>query len=161
MTIDDCIDNVALKQYFDVTVVDEASQADILSLPIVYTSPKIIAIGDDKQTTPLYSNISNDRVKSLRAASLSEDFPNYHLMDLTTSLYDVLKASFPSFLLKEQFRSVPEIIEYSNVLSYDGKILPLRDTNDTNLKPALNIVKVDGVRDGDTNKAEADKILGC
>ena len=159
MTIDDCIDNVALKQYFDVTVVDEASQADILSLPIVYTSPKIIAIGDDKQTTPLYSNISNDRVKSLRAASLSEDFPNYHLMDLTTSLYDVLKASFPSFLLKEQFRSVPEIIEYSNILSYDGKILPLRDTNDTNLKPALNIVKVDGVRDGDTNKAEADKIL--
>ena len=159
MTIDDCIDNVALKQYFDLTIVDEASQADILSLPIVYTSPKIIAIGDDKQTTPLYANIGLDRVKNLRAASLSEDFPNYHLMDLTTSLYDILKASFPSFLLKEQFRSVPEIIEYSNKLSYDGKILPLRDTNDTKLKPALNLVHVDGVRDGDINKAEADKIL--
>lgn len=159
MTIDDAVENVCLKQYFDITVVDEASQADILSLPIVYTSPKIIAIGDDKQTTPLYSNISSDRVKSLRAASLSEEFPNYHLMDLTTSIYDVLKASFPSFLLKEQFRSVPEIIEYSNILSYDGKILPLRDTNDTHLKPSLNIVKVDGVREGDINKVEADKIL--
>ena len=159
MTIDDCIDNVSLKQYFDLTIVDEASQADILSLPIVYTSPKIIAIGDDKQTTPLYANIGLDRVKNLRAASLSEDFPNYHLMDLTTSLYDILKASFPSFLLKEQFRSVPEIIEYSNKLSYDGKILPLRDTNDTTIKPALKLVHVDGVREGDINQVEADKIL--
>ncbi|MCI5674591.1 MAG: AAA domain-containing protein [Ezakiella sp.] len=159
MTIDDAMANVALRQKFDITVVDEASQADILSLPIVYTSDKLIAIGDDKQTTPLYSNISSERVSSLRAASLSEDFPNYHLMDLTTSLYDVLKASFPSFLLKEQFRSVPDIIEYSNKLSYDGKILPLRDVNDTSLKPALNLIKVEGKRDGDINEVEAETIV--
>lgn len=159
MTIDDALVNVAPREEFDITVVDEASQADILSLPLVYTAPKLIAIGDDRQTTPIYPAISSQRVEDLRAVSLANDFPNYHLMDLTTSLYDVLKATYPSFLLKEQFRSVPEIIEYSNRLSYEGKILPLRDGSDSHIKPALMLVKVDGKRDGEENKAEAEYII--
>ena len=54
---------------------------------------------------------------------------------------------------------MPDIIEFVNNLSYDGKILPLRDENDTTLKPALNLVKVDGVRDGDINEVEKEKIV--
>ena len=159
MTIDDAIQNVVFKNKFDVTVVDEASQADVLALPLLYTSNKLIAIGDDKQTTPLYGNIPLERVQNLRETMLSKDFPNFHLMDLSTSFYDILKTTFPSFLLSEEFRSVPDIIEFVNNLSYDGKILPLRDENDTTLKPALNLVKVDGVRDGDINEAEKEKIV--
>lgn len=159
MTIDDATQNVVFKNKFDVTVVDEASQADILSLPILYTSNKLIAIGDDKQTTPLYGNIPLERVQNLRETMLSKDFPNFHLMDLSTSFYDILKTTFSSSLLSEQFRSVPDIIEFVNRLSYDGKILPLRDENDTNLKPATNLIHVDGVRDGDVNVVEQEKIV--
>lgn len=159
MTIEDATQNVVFKNKFDVTVVDEASQADILSLPILYTSNKLIAIGDDKQTTPLYGNIPLERVQNLRETMLSKDFPNFHLMDLSTSFYDILKTTFSSSLLSEQFRSVPDIIEFVNKLSYDGKILPLRDENDTNLKPAINLVNVDGIRDGEVNVVEQEKIV--
>lgn len=159
MTIDDAIENVVFKNKFDVSVIDEASQADILSLPVLYTANRIIAIGDDKQTTPLYGNIPQDRVKNLRKTMLSSDFPNYHLMDLTTSFYDILKTTFPSSLLSEQFRSVADIIEFVNDLSYDGKILPLRDENDTILKPALNLINLTAEMDGNINIAEAEKTI--
>jgi very-short-patch-repair endonuclease len=54
---------------------------------------------------------------------------------------------------------VPEIIAFSNQLSYEGKIKPLRESNSTDLKPACVGWRVDGVREGDTNKAEARRII--
>ena len=44
------------------------------------------------------------------------------------SLYDIAKWSFGGTItLLEHFRSVPDIIRFSNVLSYQGKIKPLRE----------------------------------
>ncbi len=37
---------------FDVVIVDEASQADITSLFLLWLAPRVIVVGDDKQCTP-------------------------------------------------------------------------------------------------------------
>jgi very-short-patch-repair endonuclease len=59
----------------------------------------------------------------------------------------------------EHFRCVPEIIAFSNQLSYEGKIRPLRESNSTRLKPACIPYHVDGFREGDVNITEVETIV--
>ena len=61
----------------------------------------------------------------------------------------------------EHFRCVPEIIGYSNWLSYDNKIKPLREASSSNLLPAVVNYRVDGHRDGKRkiNQVEAKTIV--
>ena len=40
------------KNEFDVIIIDEASQADILALSVLYLGKKIIIVGDDEQVSP-------------------------------------------------------------------------------------------------------------
>ena len=37
---------------FDVLIIDEASQANILSLAVLYLAKKVIVVGDDEQVSP-------------------------------------------------------------------------------------------------------------
>jgi len=54
--------------------------------------------------------------------------PNAHLYDGLTSIYDLARQSFGgSLALREHFRCVPDIVEFSNQLSYSGQMRPLRD----------------------------------
>ena len=83
-----------------------------------------------------------------------------HLFDNMSSIYDIGRQSFGDAIrLVEHFRCVPEIIAFSNQLSYEGKIKPLRESNSTDIKPACVGWRVEGVREGDTNKAEAQRIV--
>jgi len=65
-------------------------------------------------------------------------------------------------MLKEHFRCIPEIIQFSNELCYQGGIVPLRNPPPTQrLEPALESVFVEGGhREGrqDINKPEAREI---
>ena len=45
-----------------------------------------------------------------------------YLYDAKTSIYDIAATTFQPLMLHEHFRCVPEIIEFSNWLSYDFKI---------------------------------------
>ena len=64
-------------------------------------------------------------------------------------------------MLLEHFRCVPEIIGYSNWLSYDNKIKPLREASSSNLLPAVVNYRVDGHRGGTSkiNQVEAKTIV--
>lgn len=83
------------------------------------------------------------------------------MYDGQTSLYDIAMTTFKPLMLREHFRCVPDIINYSNKLSYDGKITPLRDTNGVLTLPYFINFAVDGKRD-DTEKfnlAEAESTI--
>lgn len=70
------------------------------------------------------------------------------------SLYDIAGTTFQPLMLCEHFRCVPEIIGYSNQLSYDYKIKPLRDTSRCVITPAVVNYRVnDGKRDGQRGKS--------
>ena len=78
-----------------------------------------------------------EKMDNLRQMYLSQDIPNAIIYDAQTSIYDIAMTTYHPLMLKEHFRCVPEIIGYSNWLSYDGKILPLRSASSSNLMPAV------------------------
>ena len=138
MTLDQAIGSFGSAGQFDVIIVDEASQADITSLPILYMSKKIIVVGDDKQVTPETVGAQIDTVNKLSDQYLKNFVKSPGLFDMKMSLYGLIKANaFRSRMLVEHFRCVPEIIGFCNELCYEGRIRPLRDKNDTQLMPAI------------------------
>jgi very-short-patch-repair endonuclease len=144
---------------FDVVIIDEASQADLNALIPLYMGRQVIVVGDHEQVTPLGVGQRPNMLQNLQKAML-QDIPNSHLFDNMSSIYDIGRQSFGDAIrLIEHFRCVPDIIAFSNQLSYEGKIRPLRESNSTHIKPACVPYRVDGVRDGDINKEEAQKIV--
>jgi very-short-patch-repair endonuclease len=68
------------------------------------------------------------------------------------------KESFAGLIsLREHFRCVPDIIQFSNHLCYQGDIKPLREERSSPIHPFLVPFRVEGARDGDTevNREEA------
>ena len=144
---------------FDVVIIDEASQADLNALIPLYLGKQIIVVGDHEQVTPLGVGKGQTILDNLRKSML-QDIPNAHLFDNMSSIYDIARQSFGDAIrLVEHFRCVPEIIGFSNQLSYEGKIKPLRESNSTDIKPACVAKRVDGIREGDVNKGEARQII--
>lgn len=146
------------KNLFDVIIIDEASQADISALPIAYLAKKIIVVGDDKQVSPMAVGMDIDKVNALADMYIKDKIPNWQLYTATSSLYDIAKTAFRPLMLHEHFRCVPDIIGFSNMLSYDYKIKPLRDTSDCKLLPATVNYYSAGIREYKINRIEAENI---
>ena len=146
---------------FDIIIIDEASQSDISSLILLYMAKKIIIVGDDKQVSPSDVGVNIDKINMFRRKYIKGKVANDDLYGIRASLYSIVSTTFQPISLREHFRSVPEIIGYSNRTSYDNQILPLRDSNSSILKPAIIDYKVNGKRDEKSkiNRVEAETIV--
>lgn len=146
---------------FDVVIIDEASQSDVSSLAILYMGQKLVIVGDDKQVSPMAVGVEVDKINALQEIYIKDRISNAHLYDAKTSIYDIAKTTFQPLMLREHFRCAPEIIGFSNMLSYDYKIKPLRDISNSKLVPAVVNYRVsDGVRlHNKTNPNEARAIV--
>ena len=146
---------------FDIVIIDEASQSDISSLILLYMAKKIIIVGDDKQVSPSDVGVNIDKINMFRRKYIKGKVANDDLYGIRASLYSIVSTTFQPISLREHFRSVPEIIGYSNRTSYDNQILPLRDSNSSILKPAIIDYKVNGRRDEKSkiNRIEAETIV--
>ena len=107
---------------FDIVIIDEASQSDVSSLAILYMGKKLIIVGDDKQVSPMAVGTDTDKMIALEQMYLHDKIPNSHLYNAKTSIYDIAATTFQPLMLREHFRCVPEIIGFSNMLSYDYNI---------------------------------------
>lgn len=141
---------------FDVVIIDEASQCDLGGLVALWMAKEVIIVGDHEQVSPDAVGQQVAQIAALQETYL-QDIPNKHLYDGQLSLYDLARQSFGSMVcLREHFRCAPEIIQFSNVLSYDRKIKPLRDTTSIRIKPSLvTCCLQEGQRRGDHNDEEA------
>jgi hypothetical protein len=119
---------------FDVIIIDEASQADIKALTAIYMGKQIVIVDDDEQVTPMDVGQKLERVDKLIAEHL-QGIPLTKNYDGRLSIYDLAK-TFELVCLQEHFRCVAPIIQFSNTLSCDGKIKPLRDDSNTQRRPA-------------------------
>ena len=146
---------------FDIIIIDEASQSDISSLILLYMAKKVIIVGDDKQVSPSDVGVNIDKINMFRKKYIKGKVANDDLYGIRSSLYSIVSTTFQPISLREHFRSVPEIIGYSNKTSYDNQILPLRDSNSSILKPAIIEHKVAGKRDEKSkiNRVEAETIV--
>ena len=144
---------------FDIVIIDEASQSDVSALAALYLGAKAIIVGDEEQVTPTpFADL--ERVQQMISTSLS-GIPNRELYDPETSVYHLARAFFKErIFLREHFRSVPEIIQFSNELSYDGHIRPLREASSSPLKPSLIAHHVKGsVSSKKINEEEAEEVV--
>ncbi len=147
---------------FDIVIVDEASQSSISALAILYFAKKAIIVGDDKQVSPMAIGEDVEKVEQMAEMYIKDNIPNWHLYTSDTSIYDVAATTFKPLMLKEHFRCYPDIIGFSNMLSYDGKINPLRDTSGSILQPAVVNYRVADGRRADRrkiNEKEAEAIV--
>ena len=150
-----------IENKFDIVIIDEASQSDISSLILLYMAKKVIIVGDDKQVSPSDVGVNIDKINMFRRKYIKGKVANDDLYGIRASLYSIVSTTFQPISLREHFRSVPEIIGYSNKTSYDNQILPLRDSNSSILKPAIIEHKVAGKRDEKSkiNRVEAETIV--
>ena len=144
---------------FDVVIIDEASQSDVTALAALYLGREHVVVGDKEQVTPDAIGQRVGEVQRLIATDL-QGIPNSHLYDGQTSIYDLAETAFGGVIaLREHFRCVPEIIQFSNHLSY-RTIIPLREPHSAPVKPAVVSHRVNGHRheNGKTNEIEAEEI---
>jgi very-short-patch-repair endonuclease len=110
--------------FFDLVVIDEASQCDIASaLPLLYRAKAAVIIGDPKQLRHI-SRLSPNRDRELIGRhGLIERFLGWSYS--VTSLFDLasgLGASSQIVALRDHHRSHHDIIEFSNRTFYEGRL---------------------------------------
>jgi very-short-patch-repair endonuclease len=149
---------------FHLVIIDEASQSDITALPAVMRGQKLLIVGDDRQVSPIAVGMEEKTVIQLRETFL-RGMPIANYLDPATSMYDLASMMFPgtTIMLREHFRCVEPIIQFSSRLCYKDKggLLPLRvPTADQRLDPPLIDVYVkQGQKHRDLNEAEANFIV--
>ncbi|WP_433285520.1 sigma-70 family RNA polymerase sigma factor [Micromonospora sp. CA-244673] len=163
MSVDRAIEQFAGGAHFDVVIVDEASQADMFSLPVLSLAERAVVVGDDQQIGPQLSFVGT--VTGLINSHLV-DVPSAEHFDPESSLYDhAVRRSPERILLTEHFRSVPAIIGFSSEAYYGGEIEPLRTDRPAGIgDPVIAVHVPEGIRQGlvgygDVNVPEAEALV--
>jgi len=136
---------------FDLVIIDEASQSDLTALPAIMRAKKVLIVGDDKQVSPEGVGLDIEKIRNLMAQYLSNQVPVYRSqMSPDRSIYDLFKVVFAdsSVMLKEHFRSVAPIIEFSKREFYNHELIPLRKAKPSERldPPLIDIYVTDGYR---------------
>jgi very-short-patch-repair endonuclease len=151
---------------YDLVIVDEASQLGIESLFLFYIAKKMVVVGDDQQISPYGIGIADEAIAGLQHHYL-DGIPYQYALSASSSLYANAKIRFgQNIVLREHFRCMPEIIQFSNDLCYasNGTPLdPLRAYPANRLQPLVLRHVPDGYRTGSPqnalNEPEADALL--
>jgi len=168
MPLDVVLETLApVRDSFDVVIVDEASQASLEDLFLLWLAPRVIVVGDDKQCAPSQVRLGELEPIFAKLSSYLPELPGY-LRDAYTpksSLFDLLRTRFGAVIpLREHFRCMPEIIEYSSRQFYaDEPLVPLRQFGGDRLAP-LRSVRIEGAATEGTstrlrNPVEAEAIV--
>lgn len=152
------------KELFDVVIIDEATQCDIASsLPILQRGKSAVIVGDPKQLRHMsfLSNAKqNQLIEQFQVGSRDGqqlDYRNNSLLDMVS---DSIKSQKQVHFLNEHFRSMPDIIQFSNTHFYDGKLDVMTACPSTLLRQHAFLHSVNGQRNKTGfNKKEADAIF--
>lgn len=134
---------------FDVAIIDEASQSGPDAVILKYLAKKLIVVGDDKQISPEHVGLDRNSVELLRKQYLF-DFKIADMLDAETSFFDLANVLFGGRItLREHFRCMPEIIGFSNKISYPNTpLIPLRQYPPNRLEPIKVVHVANGYREG-------------
>src|SRR3989338_4291944 len=125
---------------FECAIIDEASQCDIASaMPLLLRAKRLVVIGDPKQLRHISS------IKEATEQKIAAEQQSTALLARfsyrTKSLYDCAAEALEAnggtpFFLEEHYRSHPEIIEFSNRLYYQRRLV-LRTHSATSAEQAV------------------------
>ena len=149
---------------FDLVIIDEASQSDAYALPSIVRGKKILVVGDDKQVSPSDVARKEADILYLRDKHLKA-LPYGHLFLPGSSIYDLCNTLFATDVvrLREHFRCVEPIIQFSNKQFYEGELRPVRIPKPSECldPPLIDMYVPDGNRENQSkiNKLEARAIV--
>jgi len=131
---------------FDLVIIDEASQSDLASaLPLLYRAKRAMVVGDPHQLTHITNLGAGVEAHIASKHNISEeDRSRYSYRE--TSLYTLAagqSASEPVFL-DRHFRSHPDVIGFSNLEFYGGRLRIETDPSRFLTGPALRWYDVSG-----------------
>ena len=149
---------------FDLVVVDEASQSTVAAIPALLRAKQVLIVGDDRQVSPDAGFREEARLVQLADRFLGGQVADYRAaMREDRSLYDLGTVAFAggAIMLKEHFRCVAPVIEYSKAQFYSHQLVPLRlpGASERLDPPLVDILVEDGYRDGKVNPPEVDCIV--
>ncbi len=118
------------------------------------------SVGRRQQKLPEGVGLEEEKIRSLMDRFLGNQVPLYRQqMSPDRSIYDLYKVVFANstVMLKEHFRCVAPIIEFSKREFYNHELKPLRVPRASERvdPPLIDVVVEDGVRRGNVNQAEA------
>jgi hypothetical protein len=122
---------------FDLAVVDEASQCDIASaVPLLYRAKRSVIIGDPNQLRHITSIGEEEESRIAQRSNASELTPRWSYVN--RSLFDLAERALNErserpILLRNHYRSHPEIIGFSNQRFYNGQLRPMRSAESVDL----------------------------
>ena len=132
-------------EIFDIAIIDEASQSGPEALLLAWLAKKLVVVGDDKQIRPTYAGVNFEDVNRLRERYIAE-LPHADSYGVDRSFFDLAEIWYPGRIrLREHFRCMPEIIQFSNNLSYANEpLIPLRQYGAGRLAPTVVARHVQG-----------------
>ncbi|TCI93080.1 AAA domain-containing protein [Tenacibaculum sp. M341] len=148
---------------FDVAIVDEASQCDIATMiPVLARAKKIVVVGDPKQLKHISFLSSEIMEKTASDLGLIHeiDVVNYRKNSFLDFITSKVTEQENFHFLDEHYRSVPEIIKYSNAKFYDEKLKVMSTISIHDTSHGIHWVQCNGTKNKrGVNEAEAIKLL--
>lgn len=141
-----------MKEIFDIVIFDEASQCFAeRGLPAMYRGRQVVIAGDSKQLKPF-------ELYQVRWDEELDDEPDSEV----DSLLNLAERYLETVNLQGHYRSrSPELIDFSNRHFYAGRLKLLPDRTLVNsAKPAMQFYNVKGKWDQNTNRVEAEAVVG-
>ena len=148
-------------ELFDLVILDEASQCDLASsLPLLYRAKTAAIVGDPHQLRHV-SFISKNREAALRKKhGITDAGVTFRDRSVLDQLNQSLRAQASVHFLDEHYRSMPDIIHFSNTQFYDGALKVMTANPTTEARQHLFTHHVSGIRDEKgVNEEEAAHLL--
>lgn len=152
------------RELFDVAIVDEATQCDMAScLPIFQRATRAVVVGDPQQLRHV-SFLSNERLDHLGDAFGLSESQRQQFHYRKKSILDLLNERIESqdhvHFLDEHFRSLPQIIRFSNEQFYGESLAVMRKSPETEVtRCVVPIFVPNGKRLDGKNELEASVLV--
>jgi len=152
------------KEMFDVLIIDEATQCDIpSSLPLMQRAKKVVIVGDPKQLRHisfLSKKQQNTFADKYNFDPLTTEKNNYREHSILDLIMKSITRQDQITFLNEHYRSMPDIIRFSNQAFYDGQLKIMTSTPVTLREKNVFLHQTNGSRNGKgQNDLEATAII--
>ena len=113
--------------FFDIVVIDEASQCDVASaLPLIYRAKQLVVIGDPLQLKHISAVNIDEELAIKEHLNFAENplarYADYSLWDYCNDLITTAKDNNRPVVLDCHYRCHPQIIGYSNRMFYERRL---------------------------------------
>ena len=145
-TLDSVVSNTKSFHKFDLVIIDEASQANIVTaLPALNSGQRLVVVGDVKQLSHIVNSDMEDFDEQIAMELEIAEKYRYSKINLLESILEVFKP--PQVLLKEHYRCDYNIINFCNKKYYNSELLIYSNQS---LETSLKMIPINKEKNSDS-----------